>query len=96
MFAVVVTLTLKPDVREAFMALMHQNARRSLSEELGCHRFDVATDPDRPDEVFLYELYSDAAAFQAHLQSAHFAAFDKSTAAMIAHKDVRTYCEVHQ
>lgn len=96
MFAVVVTLSLKPDTHEAFLTLMHNNARASLTSEAQCHQFDVATDPTRPDEVFLYELYTDLSAFEAHLKTAHFAEFDTATAGMIAHKDVRTYSQVHQ
>lgn len=96
MFAVVVTLSLKPGVEDAFLALMHQNARTSLRSEAGCHQFDIATDPNRPDEVFLYELYSDPAAFDVHLKTAHFIAFDAATADMIARKDVRTFSQVSQ
>ncbi|MGZ2258812.1 putative quinol monooxygenase [Roseobacter sp. A03A-229] len=96
MFAVVVTLQIKPEAILAFMPLMAQNAKTSLTEEPGCHQFDVATDDARPDEVFLYELYSNAAAFDAHLASTHFKAFDAATAHMIANKSVTTYAQVHQ
>lgn len=96
MYAVVVTLTLKPDQADSFLPLMLTNARTSLSQEEGCRQFDVATDPARPDDVFLYELYDDAAAFQLHLDSAHFRSFDAATAIMIANKSVRTYSEVMQ
>jgi len=96
LFAVVVTLSLIPGVEAAFLDLMHKNARTSLWSEAGCHQFDVATDPDTPGEVFLYELYSDKAAFDAHLRTAHFIEFDTATAQMIAHKNVRTYSQVFQ
>lgn len=80
----------------AFLPLMLENAAASLGNEEGCHQFDVATDPDRPDEVFLYEVYSDENTFSAHLKTAHFAAFDARTSDMIATKDVRTFQKVHQ
>jgi len=94
MFAVTVRLTLAPDAQAAFMPLMLENARASLNEEPDCHRFDVARDPARPDEVFLYELYTDEAGFQAHLETVHFQAFDQATAALILDKSVTTYREV--
>ena len=94
MFAVVVTFRIKPQAWDDFMPLMVENARKSLSGEPGCHRFDVCTDPARPGEVFLYELYADTTAFDAHLASPHFKAFDTAVAAMIADKDVRTYTAV--
>ncbi len=96
MFAVVVTFQIKPEAHTAFMSLMSENARASLTKEPGCHQFDIATDPARPTEVCLYELYSDAKAFDAHLASAHFKAFDTATVDMIAEKSVKTYAEVLQ
>lgn len=94
MFAVVVTFDIKPDAMADFLPAMHENAKTSLEVEEGCHHFDVCTDPDRPTEVFLYELYTDAAAFDVHLASTHFKAFDAKVGPMIAAKDVRTFAQV--
>lgn len=96
MFAVVVTLSLKPGTEDTFLDLVHENAATSMTSEQGCHQFDVATDPERPNEVLLYELYSDPSAFQTHLKTAHFAAFDATTSHMITHKAVKTYSHVRQ
>jgi quinol monooxygenase YgiN len=95
-YAVVVLFTIKPDALKAFTPLMLANAQTSLLDEAGCQQFDVATDPACPNEVFLYEIYSDRAAFEAHLASAHFKEFDLAVADMIAAKDVRTYAQVQQ
>lgn len=94
MFAVVVTFRLNPGQLPAFLPAMKANAATSLEQEDGCHRFDVCTDPERPNEVFLYELYADRTAFDAHLKSAHFKDFDARVAKLIATKGVRTYAEV--
>lgn len=94
MFAVTVQFRLRPGTEQTFLPLMRENAARSLHDEDGCHQFDVATDPERPGDVFLYELYTDAQAFRLHLQSAHFTAFDAAVADMVADKQVRTYAEV--
>ncbi|QUJ75995.1 antibiotic biosynthesis monooxygenase [Sulfitobacter albidus] len=91
MFAVVVSLEVKPGTMATFLPAMTENARLSLACEPGCHRFDVCTDSARPDEVFLYELYTDRAAFDAHLETAHFRAFDAKSGAWIVAKDVRTF-----
>lgn len=48
----------------------------------------------RPGEVVLYELYDDAAAFRAHLDSGHFKAFDAAVGDMVIAKQLRTYGEV--
>jgi len=93
MFAVTVTFTLKPGARAEFLPLMAENARTSLDREPGCRQFDVCTEGD---EVFLYEVYDSAVAFDAHLQSAHFKSFDAAVSDMVADKTVRTYAEMLQ
>jgi (4S)-4-hydroxy-5-phosphonooxypentane-2,3-dione isomerase len=94
MFAVTVTFRIVHKQSAAFMPLMIENARASLALESGCHRFDVLTDPGRPDEVFLYELYEDRAAFDAHMQTEHFLQFNRASADMIEDKEVKTFSEV--
>ncbi len=96
MFAVVVTLTLNPESTEPFLALIRENAACSLDREKGCKQFDIATDPARPQDVLLYEIYTDADAFDAHLQTPHFLQFDAATADMVVSKGVRTYSQVIQ
>ncbi len=57
MFAVVVRFNIKPERWGAFMPLMQQNANASVSLEPMCKQFDVLTDPSKPHEVLLYEIY---------------------------------------
>ena len=95
-YVVVVTFTIKPELFDVFIPLILSNARTSLSVEVGCHQFDVAIDADRPNEVFLYEVYEDRSAFDEHLESRHFKAFDVEAVDMIASKDVRNYAQVVQ
>ena len=94
MFAVCVTFQVKSGMMDHFMPLMQQQAVNSLANESGCHQFDVCTDEARPDDVFLYELYEDTAAFELHLASEHFKAFDVAVADMLADKQVNTYQQV--
>jgi len=90
-YAVCVTFRTLPGAMGRFLPLMLENAGQSRDREPGCLRFDVLSDPDHPDEVFLYEIYSDRAAFDAHLGSAHFRAFDAAVADLVADKVVRTW-----
>ncbi len=90
-FAVCASFHVHQDQFAPFVALVTENAAQSLRDEPGCHRFDVLTDPARPGEVFLYELYNDASAFDAHLATVHFQTFDRAAAPMIAKKTVTTY-----
>lgn len=91
MFAVAVTFKIRSADWELFLPLMRENAQASLREEPLCRQFDVCTDPARPLEVFLYELYDDDDAFRHHLESDHFRAFDTAVADMIEYKHVMTY-----
>ncbi|MCV0424945.1 MAG: antibiotic biosynthesis monooxygenase [Roseibium sp.] len=94
MFAVTVRFQIKEGRQDEFLPLMIQNAQTSMQIEPGCHHFDVCTDADRPEEVFLYELYDDAEAFQIHLRSEHFLKFDTEVSSMVADKTVATYSKV--
>lgn len=91
MFVVTVLFRQHPEHAVAFLDAVTENARRSLEDEPGCHRFDVAVGEDGPETVFLYELYSDRAAFDAHMKTAHFTAFDTMVAPWVASKEARFY-----
>ena len=62
-----------PGHAAAFRSGVVTNARVSLDVEPGCRQFDVCNSPDDPATIFLYEVYADRAAFDAHLASAHSA-----------------------
>ncbi len=86
---VTVAFEIHPQHRDAFLPLMCANARASRDIEPGCRQFDVCVDPARPDAVFLYEVYQNRAAFDAHLASSHFRRFDEAVREMVAAKTVR-------
>ena len=87
MFAVCVTFKIIPDGLGTFLPLMRTQARNSMQLEPDCHHFDVCVAGER-NVVFLYELYTDRAAFDAHLQSAHFKTFDADVASLVLEKSI--------
>ncbi|WP_340119621.1 antibiotic biosynthesis monooxygenase [Pelagibius sp. 7325] len=89
MFVVTVVFKVKKDVVEAFRKAVQQQAKNSLTKEEGCERFDVCFDSDDPQGVFLYELYVDAAAFEAHTQTDHFKNFREVSQPMLEDREVR-------
>ena len=91
MYVVTVDFTVHTQHVEAFRARMLENARASLAQEAGCRQFDVCVDPAAPATVFLYEIYVDRAAFDAHLAAPHYVAFAAAVASWVAAKVVRTY-----
>jgi len=83
MYVVTVEFTIDLACWDDFIPLMLENAARSRNDEPGCSQFDVCTDAMRPGLVFLYELYDDAAAFDAHLAATHYQSFAVATQAMV-------------
>lgn len=64
--------------------------RRSIDAlEPGCRRFEVWTNSDRPATLFLYEVYDDRPAFDAHLATDHFGRFDLAVAWRLTSTTVR-------
>ncbi len=91
MHVVTVVFEIRPEAQSAFLPLMLDNARMSLAEEPGCLRFDVCQDEGRPSRIFLYEVYRDKAAFEAHLNSAQFTSFNLASASMVVDKRVEAW-----
>ena len=91
MLALVVEFRIAPAHVEAFDAQITANARTSRETEPGCRQFDVCRDPADPTLFFLYELYDDEAAVQAHLRAPHYLHMDATTAPWVQCKVVRRY-----
>jgi autoinducer 2-degrading protein len=87
-YVITVDFEIEPAELGNFLSLVRENAKRSLQDEPGCRRFDVATLRDGSARVFLYEIYDDEAAFQAHLLTAHFKAFATATKAMVKDRKI--------
>lgn len=90
MYLVAVTFDVVPAQFAAFKIRMAKQAADSLTEP-GCQRFDVWADPEGAPRVFLYEIYDDRAAFDAHLDSAHFKDFDAAVGPWLEGKAVETH-----
>ena len=88
---ITVEFRLKPGTRDAFRPLMDENAVTSARDEPGCRRFDVLEPAGQPDVIFLYEIYDDRAAFEAHVRSPHFLKFQAETEGFVAGKTVVEY-----
>ena len=88
MFVVLVEFISHAQHAEDFLNRVKQQAADSLELERECHVFDVCVDPTEATRVVLYEVYTDRAAFQAHLDSDHFKAFDAQVQPWVANKTV--------
>ena len=72
MHALIVTIKIKPEHKDAFMEALHGDAVGSNKDEPGCLRFDVLQDAEDPNAIHLYEVYKDEAALEAHRQAPHY------------------------
>jgi len=91
MHVILVHFEIKPPRANDFRECIIRNARASLDSEPGCLRFDVCFDPNDSASVLLYEVYHDEAAFQAHLASNHFKAFDQETSDWVQGKTISVW-----
>jgi (4S)-4-hydroxy-5-phosphonooxypentane-2,3-dione isomerase len=89
MFSLVVQMEVRPGRREEFLAGMVANAESSVRDEPGCLRFDVCSVDGDDHRFLLYELYADAAAFEAHKASPHFAQW-RTVAEQVVESQVNT------
>ncbi len=72
MIALVVVIEIKPGHRREFMESMLDDAQHSVTDEPGCLRFDVLEDREDSNRIFLYEVYENDAALEAHGRTPHF------------------------
>ncbi len=78
MIVLSVTLQVVPGRLEEFLAVIRENAERSVADEPGCLSFEVAQDLVDDHHFLLHELYEDEAAVQAHRTTPHFAAWRRA------------------
>ena len=72
MYSLFIKTRVKPGTADAFLAAINANAAASVATEPGCLVFDVSQDRENADVIYLYEIYQDDEAYQAHTRTAHF------------------------
>lgn len=88
-YVVLAEFHVTPENLDAFLTAARADAAASLALEAGCRQFDVVVDRGQtPARVLFYEVYTDRAAFEAHLQTPHVMAF-RQALALCAEQPVR-------
>jgi quinol monooxygenase YgiN len=83
-----VDLVIVPSEMSKFVEAIKENASNSVKEP-GCREFNVLVLANRPNHVFLFEVYDNEAALAAHRETAHFKKFFATAGSMIADRNVR-------
>lgn len=91
MLVVLVQVTVKTEMLGEFERAILINADAARTREPGCVRFDVSQREDDPAQWLFYEVYTDAAAFDAHRASPHFAAYQQVAEKALRSKTLARY-----
>jgi (4S)-4-hydroxy-5-phosphonooxypentane-2,3-dione isomerase len=82
-FANVVTIDLAAERRDQVVALLLAHKARCLRDEPDTLQFEVMLPKDVRTTILVYEVYRDAAAFEAHLKKPSLAQWREETAGML-------------
>jgi (4S)-4-hydroxy-5-phosphonooxypentane-2,3-dione isomerase len=85
MIALFVSLKVKPDQRDRFLAVAEDDSTGSVRDEGGgCLRFDVYQDQQDENRFYFHEVYRDQAALDAHRTMPHFARWSQASQEVLA------------
>jgi autoinducer 2-degrading protein len=88
MYVNAVDIDVVPGERDNYLAALTENGKASVTEP-GCRAFNIQVLASDPNHVFIYEVYDNEAALQAHRASEHFKKHAATTAKMIAKREAR-------
>jgi quinol monooxygenase YgiN len=83
-----VDLVIIPSEMPKFIEAIKENAAASVKEP-GCREFNVLVLANRPNHVFLFEVYDNEAALAAHRETHHFKKFFATAGNLVADRNVR-------
>jgi quinol monooxygenase YgiN len=76
-------LEIYPDQLEDYKAALKEEIETSISLEPGVLTLYAVSVKDQPNQIRLFETYSNAASYQAHLQAPHFKKYKARTQQMV-------------
>jgi (4S)-4-hydroxy-5-phosphonooxypentane-2,3-dione isomerase len=83
-----IDLVIIPSEMAKYVEAIKENAANAVKEP-GCREFNVLVMPNRPNHVFLFEVYDNEAALAAHRNTEHFKKYAATTANMVADRNAR-------
>ena len=88
-----VDLDINPADTAKFLEFVKENGAASVKEP-GCREFNITVLAKDPNHVFLFEVYDNEAALNAHRATDHFKKFAAATANMVTGRNVRALSPV--
>src|SRR5215470_20367779 len=77
-----------PSEMPKFLEAIKENGANAVTEP-GCREFNITVLASNPNHVFLYEVYENEAALEAHRQTPHFKKYQAATQGMVADRVLR-------
>ena len=82
-FVLVAELEIDLSQLENFKAAAKENGETAIRVEPGCLAFNLVSEKENPSRVRFFEIYTNADAFKAHLETAHFKKYAETTKDMV-------------
>ena len=79
----IATLEIDPSRIEEYCAAVAAHARAAIESEPGVLALNVVADRDDPARITVFEIYQDRAAYERHLQAAHFLDYKAAVETMV-------------
>jgi (4S)-4-hydroxy-5-phosphonooxypentane-2,3-dione isomerase len=88
-----VDIDIAPGQIDAYLAALKENGAAAVHEP-GCQEFNITVSPKDPNHVFIFEVYDNEAAFQAHRATDHYKKYAATTKEMVAKRDAHMLASV--
>ena len=88
LFIAAVEYDVMPGKLDDFLAAVNENAAASVKEP-GCRELNVTVSQKDPNHVFIFEVYDNAAAAEAHLATEHFKKYKAATKDLVVRRQVQ-------
>jgi autoinducer 2-degrading protein len=88
LFIAAVEYDVTPGKVDDFLAAVNENAAASVKEP-GCRELNVTVSQKDPNHVFIFEVYDNAAAAEAHLATEHFKKYKAATKDLVVKRQVQ-------
>ena len=89
-----VDIDVVPGQLENYLAAIKEVGAAAIKTEPGCSEFDVTVSQKDPNHLFIFEVYNNAAAFEAHLKSDHYKKYAAAAKDIVAKREVHPLSSV--
>lgn len=89
-----VDIDVVPGQVENYLRALKENGAAAVQTEPGCREFNITVSQSNRNHVFIFEVYDNAAALDAHRQTDHFKKYAATTKDMIAKREAHPLSSV--